>query len=97
MIDIKVRLFGAFRKFGNGSLIELKVPPGVTVEEFRKHFVLSLEMSRSHSKPSSDNDDQLLGEMTLESVFANEERILGPMDRLEQSCLLAILPPVCGG
>ena len=87
MIKVHLRLFGVFKNFGNNSHLELTVPSGLTIEEFKEHFFLTL----------SPQKDPKIHQMILDSAIANEEEILNTQTRLAHSCVLAVLPPVCGG
>lgn len=80
-----VRLFGAFRQFGEDSEINLPVPPAARVTDLRqamqKHF--------------GDNDNALA--LLEASAFATDQAILKEDDQLPSGEPLSIIPPVCGG
>ena len=80
-IDIKVKLFGAFRK--NGHELKLRLPAGSTIGNVKQQISLRL----------ADTDAPLV----FESVLANDEAILPDGYILEDNINLSILPPVCGG
>jgi molybdopterin converting factor small subunit len=88
MIEIKVRFFGAFRNLGEESGLTLAVPEGLRVSEFKVRLgeVLS-------ERYGTRVDSRLL----QESALANEAQVLGSNERIDGSCTVAILPPVCGG
>src|SRR5690242_17531086 len=67
MIEIKVQLFGLFRKFGNGSEVNVAVPVGATLDDIRERF--KEELARSAGEAWSP--DWIQG-----AAFANEERVL---------------------
>ncbi|MBI3555572.1 MAG: MoaD/ThiS family protein [Deltaproteobacteria bacterium] len=80
-MKIKVRLFGAFRNYGNGSLLEVELDPGATVAALR-------EALRVHVK-----EPRLLSD----SAFADETAVLIDAQVLRDGTTVAVLPPVCGG
>ena len=89
MIEIKVRLFGAFRKYETDqAFIFLEVPEASSVE--RVKTIIASHLSKRFMDFS---DDQLI----RDSVIADEKRVLEAGDIVNDSCTLAILPPVCGG
>ncbi|MCC7441565.1 MAG: MoaD/ThiS family protein [Bdellovibrionales bacterium] len=89
MIQVKVELYGAFRNCGwTEREVDISLSGPVTVAELRRAFAERLgELAPGFSF------ERLLGD----SAFANDTRLLEPNDRIEASCRLAILPPVCGG
>lgn len=88
MLEVKIRLFGAFRKYGNGSEIELKVPPSSPLSVVRSALVERL----LHLDPDFREVN-----LVNDSAFALENEILQGGSKIERACSLAILPPVCGG
>ena len=90
-VSVHVRLFGPFRKYGNGADLSFRVPRGTTVAALRGHLADALRRAAG----SFD------GEGLLErSVLADEHRILTedlPVGIGEDRISLAVLPPVCGG
>lgn len=87
-MNVKVLLFGGFRKFGNGREVEFSINPGSKVSDLRK--MLALELSRLTPELSSEA-------LIRDSAIANESRILSDHESIERPSTLAILPPVCGG
>ncbi len=89
MIEIQVRLFGAFRKYEkNQALISLKIPELSSIEGVKNSIA-------SHFKERfKDFSDEAL---IKDSAIADERRVLEANTLIERSCTLAILPPVCGG
>jgi molybdopterin synthase sulfur carrier subunit len=91
MLRVEVRLFGAFRKYANGSEVSLEVPRGTTVSALRKHLGEALRRGAA-----SFADQPLLDA----SVLADDEEILDdaqPLGGGGDRIFLAVLPPVCGG
>lgn len=90
-VRVSVRLFGAFRKYGDGSEIAVEVPRGTTVAALRRHLGDALRRCCA-----AFAEQQLLDV----SVLADDERILEdgePLGWGADRVALAILPPVCGG
>ena len=87
-IEIKVRLFGAFRRYSSASEISLKIASGSSVAEVKTLLAQHLKQL-----------DSGFSEQTLmeNSVLADETRILSGTETIQRSARLAILPPVCGG
>lgn len=80
-IDIKVRLFGAFRKYGEE--LSFSVPAGsplLVVRRKLENLVSAADKALVQSAAFAD-DDSILGE---DAVITSDAR-------------LAVLPPVCGG
>lgn len=80
-INIKVRLFGAFRKYGEELSFTVPAEGGLPAVRQKLESLVST------------NDKVLI----KSSAFANDERILDEKDSIAQDARLAILPPVCGG
>ena len=80
-MKIKIRLFGAFRKYSDTGELELEIPENSTVNE------LCGELR------SLIPDEGLISE----SAIADESRILEKTEKIKEGSTLAILPPVCGG
>lgn len=80
-IEITMRLFGAFRKYG--EIAHFFVPSGSSVLDIKKALVKKLEL-----------DDPAL---VHDSAIANDNEIIGGDAVFTQDAHLAILPPVCGG
>lgn len=81
MISVQINYFGAFRQFGDGQTIDL--PAGSTINDLKSIF--------------ADKLGKLHATLVQESVFANESEILIGDFVLENSTILSVLPPVCGG
>ncbi|HYX36071.1 MAG TPA: MoaD/ThiS family protein [Oligoflexus sp.] len=88
MLEINIRLFGAFRDFAQNPMVMLECAPGTSIAELRQQMQSRLENMR----PGAGVDDLL-----KQSVFADERAILSEEFRLERSQELAVIPPVCGG
>ena len=80
-IAITVKLFGAFRKYG--ETLTVKMPAGCTVQEIKSNI----------SKKMDENDALLVGD----SAFAFEDEFVGLDLKFDKNITLAIMPPVCGG
>lgn len=80
-INIKIRLFGAFRKYGEELSFTVPAEGGLSAVRQKLESLVSA------------NDKALI----KISAFANDERILDEKDSITQDARLAILPPVCGG
>lgn len=80
-INIKIRLFGAFRKYGEELSFTVPAEGGLSAVRQKLESLVST------------NDKALI----KSSAFANDERILDEKDSITQDERLAILPPVCGG
>jgi molybdopterin converting factor small subunit len=89
-VEIRVRLFGAFRRWSPDGELRLSAPPGTSAAALRALLLSALE--RQHT--GFDGRALVSG-----SALADETRLLdegwtvpvgGPVE-------LAILPPVCGG
>ena len=88
MLEIQVRLFGAFRDFADLPTLSITCAPGTSIAELRQKMQQNLMASKSGS-----HADELL----KQSVFADEQAVLGETFILDRSQVLAIIPPVCGG
>lgn len=80
-VTISVRLFGAFRRFGDH--VSFSVPAGAGVDAVKGALAVAL----------GDVDLQLIAE----SVLADDTAVLAQDATFTKDCSLAILPPVCGG
>lgn len=90
-VRVQVRLFGAFRKYSNGSDLSFDVPRGTLVSALRKRVADALRR-----KFPTFSDEGLLNV----SVLADEHRVLDdgdPIGRGLDHVSVAVLPPVCGG
>jgi molybdopterin converting factor small subunit len=83
MADIKInmRLFGAFRKYGES--VDFTVPKGSTAEAVKTRLAEVLALA----------DPVLI----RDSALANDNEIIDGAAVLTGDSRLAILPPVCGG
>ncbi len=88
MLEISIRLFGAFRDFAQNPIVTFECAPGTSIAELRQQMESRLENMRPGAGAQG---------LLKESVFADERQVLGEEFRLERSQELAILPPVCGG
>jgi molybdopterin converting factor small subunit len=90
-IQVRVQLFGAFRKYSSGSDLRFEVPPGTTFSAVRGHLGAALRSAFPAFV------EQALLDV---SVLADADRVLDE-DQLLGAGLdvvtLAVLPPVCGG
>lgn len=80
-INITMRLFGAFRKYGES--LTFAVPKGATPETVKERLTEKLGNGAA--------------QLVRDSAIANEDEIMSDDAVLNGSCSLAILPPVCGG
>lgn len=84
-IQVKIRLFGAFRNFIEQPEVELAVPSGTSLADLKPALARHLQ--------GGDRIQALLAE----SAFADEKRVLLDSETLAANVRLAVLPPVCGG
>ena len=87
VITLPIKMFGAFRKYHQGSL-EISIPVGSTATELKATLAATLRQ-----RNPAFNDDELIGK----SVLADSQRVLGADEAITAPLALAILPPVCGG
>ena len=80
-IAIHIKLFGAFRKFGDA--LDFSVPAGSTVATIKKAMSEFIKGKESM--------------LIFDSVLANDNVILQDNHIFETNAKLCILPPVCGG
>lgn len=89
MIEIKFRYFGAFRNFsGKVQIPHLEFAHPLDVSELKA--LLAAEFRKQLGDGAADV-------LIEDSAVATEEDILPLSYRLEKSCTLMLLPPVCGG
>ncbi|MBI4031565.1 MAG: MoaD/ThiS family protein [Proteobacteria bacterium] len=81
MIAINVKLFGAFRKYGDKA--SFTMPSGASVRDVKERLAQELK-----------GVDPLLID---DSAIANDNDIVGADFVFTKDSDLAILPPVCGG
>ncbi len=91
MIEIEIKLFGAFKKYVNQKTpILLKSKTPLSMDQIKNAISSRLtELSPDFGKTGV----QLL----KDSAIACETQVLFPNAVVMQSCSLSILPPVCGG
>lgn len=87
LIQLDIKLFGAFRKFQNEPVV-LHVPTGTTAAEVKTALWETLEKTKPGVADAS---------LIASSALATAQAVLADDDTLNQSQSLAILPPVCGG
>lgn len=90
-IHVRVRLFGAFRRYEGDAELRVEVPSGTTVAALRSRVGEALRAACPTFR------DQGLLDV---SVLADDERILDDglaLGEERDGFTLAILPPVCGG
>lgn len=89
-VKVRIRLFGAFRRYAGGADVWLDVPRGTTVAALRTRLGEALRAACP-----SFAEQGLLDV----SVLADDVRILEDAHRIGDAdgLSLAILPPVCGG
>ncbi|MFH1157398.1 MAG: MoaD/ThiS family protein [Pseudomonadota bacterium] len=80
-ITVTVRLFGAFRKYGENATFT--VPSGITITGVKEKLADVLNLP-----------DRTL---VRDSAMANDDEIIDGDAILTKDSRLAILPPVCGG
>lgn len=80
-ITVTMRLFGAFRKYGETAVFS--VPSGSSVPQVKAGLAAALRM-----------DDKTLID---DSALANDNEVIAEDTVFATDCRLAILPPVCGG
>lgn len=88
MIRVKVRLFGSFRRFANGSDVSLELAGPLKINELRRELAAKLK-----AIDAGFHEEALLDA----SAFANETTVLTNDAEVTADCTIAILPPVCGG
>lgn len=88
MIEVKIRLFGALRDYGDDREIKLKVPASSSVCQLRASLLSHIQCF--HPQFAEPH-------LVMDSAFAIESEILQDSFQIESDCRLAILPPVCGG
>ncbi len=85
MKKLKVRLFGAFRKYIPGGELELEVPEKILVREVKSLLAQNLHLY-----------DFTEAQLVYDSAVATDDRVL-QLDEEVMDSQIAILPPVCGG
>lgn len=87
-LEVRVRLFGAFRKYGDGAEIRVRVPELSGPAELKD--ALGVRLRELHPGFSEDR-------LLADSVIADDARVLDAGSRLTEGTAVAVLPPVCGG
>lgn len=82
---ISIRLFGAFRQFGDDSAVTVTISDNARVTELRRAL-------QAHY---AGNDNALA--LLKASAFATDRAVLDEGSPLPRNEPLSILPPVCGG
>ncbi len=80
-ISVTVKLFGAFRQYGD--TVNFNAPAGCSVRIVREKIAALLKL------PSAD--------LVNDSALALDDEIVQENTVFTRDCALAILPPVCGG
>lgn len=80
-VTVKMRLYGAFRKFDDN--VQLSVPLGSSVTAVQEALCQALGPQAR--------------DLVMDSVIANDQTILPPAFVIDVDSNLSILPPVCGG
>ncbi len=88
MLEVKVRLFGAFREYSENNVLHFEFEPGASLATIKQ----SLEHRFSVLRP-----DKPAAALLAQSVLADDQAVLAEGFVLEKSQELAIIPPVCGG
>lgn len=89
MIEIKLRYFGAFRNYSEKVQIpQLEFSQSLDVSELKTR--LAAEFRKQLGNSAADT-------LIEDSAVATEEDVLPLIYRIEKSCTLMLLPPVCGG
>jgi molybdopterin converting factor small subunit len=86
--QLTLKLFGALRKYGENSMIELQLPKFASVSDLKA--VLETYIDGQH--PGFKNSGIL-----AECAFATEDRVLAENEAIPETKMIAVLPPVCGG
>lgn len=87
LIQLDIKLFGAFRKFQNEPVV-LSLPTGSTVAAVKHALWETLQTLKPGVADAS---------LLASSALASAQTVLADTDTLNNSQSLAILPPVCGG
>lgn len=86
-MKVKVSLFGAFRSFDPGALVELEMAEGARVADLRQALE---EYGAAHWQG-------FVPALLRRSAFASETTVLREADALPSDGRMAVLPPVSGG
>ncbi|MDT8410140.1 MAG: MoaD/ThiS family protein [Wenzhouxiangellaceae bacterium] len=82
---VSVRLYGAFRQFGQESTLDVSLPLDARVADLRVGL----------AQHYAGNDSALA--LLQASAFATDQAVLDEHEALPQDQPISILPPVCGG
>lgn len=82
--EIEVKLFGAFRRYGNGRRLRVTVDDAATVADLRAALARLL-------------DDRGILPLLNASAFGTDDAILHGRDALPTDGRVCVLPPVSGG
>lgn len=82
---VPVRLFGAFRQFGDVPAVAIPLPVDARVADLRAGLAAHY----------AENENAL--SLLRASVFATDEAVLDDDEPVPEDQHLSILPPVCGG
>jgi molybdopterin converting factor small subunit len=88
MLLMKVKLFGALRKYGDDTCLEIPFSGAFSVAELRTQLAQHLEKQFPNF-----NDQALLKECAI----ASDSRIFMEEEEISNIETIAVLPPVCGG
>jgi|GEM_PF-5518555 len=91
-LELDLMAFGPLKDFISESLV-LRVPKGARTHDVLEELVRVLS-GDSRFGPS---ERRKISEILAETAIARSDRILSASETLEESCRLALLPPVCGG
>ena len=88
MLNIEVRLYGAFREYSQDPWLRLQIEVGTGLIQLREMVRCRLEALQPGSFPA---------DLLAQSVFADETDILPMQTSFTASQKLSLIPPVCGG
>ena len=94
--QIKVRLFGAFRKYSENGAMLLDISPGSSALDFKKKLAQAL----LHQFQEPHREMQMAGQIESlieDSAVATSRGVLQNHECVDGLTEIAILPPVCGG
>lgn len=98
MINVEIKLFGAFRKYQKGSAtVSLTLEPPLSVDQVKSALSSYLSQQAHTATSGASTSKQEIHQLVLDSALANDTEILTKDVMVDQSCRLSILPPVCGG
>lgn len=94
LMEVRIRLFGAFRDLGVEPEIRVRVAPRSTLAEVRG--ALGRQLAAAW-RQGANTDTRELETLIRQSALADESRVLQDSEPVSAGMRLAILPPVCGG